>query len=298
MNLCLNILEILCIIFVIILLFVIIISFIENHIIKITSYVIDDKRIPKAFDGFVIVHLTDLHNTTFGNDNEKLLEKVRNLSPDIIVVTGDMLVGRKNANVTIAANVLNELTKIAPTYFSMGNHELRISRYLDTYGNMWDSFLKQLLPEVNLLFDKKAVVSRKDSHINLFGVTLNTKLYTRLKDIRMPKKHLSKRFGTCNDEEYNIFLAHNPEYFKDYAAWGANLTFAGHVHGGIVRIPFLGGVISPKLKLFPEYDKGLFEHSNKYMVLSGGLGNHTFKIRINNLPEIVKVTLRHSDKTD
>jgi hypothetical protein len=279
------------------LLFVIIISFIENHIIKITSYVIEDKKIPKEFDGFVIAHLTDLHNTSFGNNNEKLIDKVRKLSPDIIVVTGDMLVGHKNTDVTVAANVLNELTLVAPTYFSMGNHELRISRYLDTYGSMWDSFLKQLLPEVNLLFDEKTTVSRNDSHINLFGVTLNPKLYTRLKDIRMPKKHLSKRFGYCNNDEFNIFLAHNPEYFKDYAAWGADLTFAGHVHGGIVRIPFLGGVISPKLKLFPEYDKGLFEHSNKYMVLSGGLGNHTIKVRINNHPEIVKVTLKHTDKT-
>ena len=87
-------------------------------------------------------------------------------------------------------------------------------------------------------------------------------------------------------------------YFKDYANWGANLTFSGHVHGGIMQVPFIGGVISPKLKLFPEYDKGLFENSGKYMILSGGLGNHTIKFRINNLPEIVLVTLENSGESE
>ena len=292
MKLCLNILGILCILFVVILVVVCVISFIENRRLYIASYDIKDSLIPKGFDGFRIVQLSDMHNNTFGKDNEKLLSKIAGISPDVIVVTGDMLVGIPGTDVSIAANTLNRLCEIAPVYFSMGNHELRISRYHDNYGDMWKHFLQKLSPEVNKLFDSSAEVVRSGEKIFLHGLNLTPKLYTRFKDVSMPKNHLVKRFGTCKDNEFHIFLAHNPEYFKDYAAWGAKLTFSGHVHGGIVRLPLLGGVISPKFRFFPKYDKGLFEISNKYMIVNGGLGNHTIKIRVNNLPEIVLVTLK------
>jgi hypothetical protein len=91
-------------------------------------------------------------------------------------------------------------------------------------------------------------------------------------------------------------MAHNPEYFEEYVTWGADLIFSGHVHGGMVRLPFLGGAVSPMIHFFPKYDKGLFENSNRYMILSGGLGNHTYKFRVNNLPEIVSVTLESEMK--
>lgn len=294
MNLCLNILGILCILFVAILLVVCITSFIENRRLYIARYDIKDPIVPKSFDGFRIAQVSDLHNNSFGVDNERLLSKIADCSPDIIVVTGDMLVGIPGTDVDIAADTLNKLCNIAPVYFSMGNHELRISKYIDKYGDMWVRFLAKLSPEVNKLFDSSAIIERDGDRIFLHGLNLTPKLYTRFKDVSMPKKHLRKRFGTCNDNEFHIFLAHNPDYFTDYAAWGAKLTFSGHVHGGIMQIPFLGGVISPKLRLFPQYDKGLFEISDKYMIISGGLGNHTIKFRINNIPEIVVVTLENS----
>ena len=295
MKLCLNILGILCILFVVILAVVCIISFIENRRLYVARYHIKDPLVPKSFNGFRIVQLTDMHNTTFGSNNDKLISKVSELDPDIIVVTGDMLVGTPDTDVSIAANTLNRLCDIAPVYFSMGNHELRISRYTDKYGDMWERFMNKLSSKVEKLFDSSAYIDRNGDRILLHGVTLTPKMYTRLKDVAMPKKHLKKRFGTCRDNEFHIFLAHNPDYFQDYAKWGAKLTFSGHVHGGIMQLPFLGGVISPKLKLFPRYDKGLFEISNKYMILSGGLGNHTLKFRINNLPEIVLTTLEYAD---
>jgi len=268
-----------------------VISFIENRRLYVARYHIKDSLVPNGFDGFKIIQLTDMHNATFGSNNDRLINKIAELSPDIIVVTGDMLVGIPGSDVSIAAGTLNRLCKIAPVYFSMGNHELRISTYIDKYGDMWDRFLGLLSPDVNKLFDSTAVIERDGDKIMLHGLNLTHKMYTRFKNVHMPKKHLKKRFGTCRKGEYHIFLAHNPDYFPDYAAWGANLTFSGHVHGGIVQIPFLGGVISPKLQLFPEYDKGLFQISGKYMILSGGLGNHTLKFRINNLPEIVLATL-------
>ena len=294
MKLILIILEIICILFLVIFAIVCIVSFIENRRLYIAKYHIEDPLIPRGFSGYKIVHITDLHNTTFGKDNCRLLEKVSELDPDLIVITGDILVGIPGADIYIAAQTMNSLLDIAPVYFSMGNHELRISKYTDKYGDMWERFINELSPDIHMLSDTTEVIENKGDRLYLHGVSLTPKIYTRLKDIKMPKNHLEKRFGKCHNDEFHIFLAHNPEYFDDYAAWGAKLTFSGHVHGGIMQVPFLGGVISPKLSIFPKYDKGLFEISQRYMILSGGLGNHTLKFRINNLPEISLATLDNS----
>jgi hypothetical protein len=107
--------------------------------------------------------------------------------------------------------------------------------------------------------------------------------------------YLYGKLGKC-PEEFSILIAHNPDYFDDYARWGADLTLSGHIHGGLVRLPFLGGVLSPKLKLFPKYDYGYFETGGKRMIITGGLGAHNPKIRINNPPELVIVTMKTENK--
>lgn len=291
MKLCLNILGILSILLIVCLVIVIFISYIENRKLVVTKYSIYAKNIPKAFHGFHIVQLSDLHNAQFGEQNCRLINQVSNLKPDVILVTGDMLIGKPGCDSSIAVNTLNALCEIAPVYFSMGNHELRASIYTDTYGDMWEQFKHSLSDKVNLLLDDRAELIREDAHIYLYGLNLTPQLYKRVRRTPMENNYLEGLFGTAKEKDYHIFMAHNPDYFKDYVSWGADLVFSGHVHGGMLRIPFLGGVVSPMVHLFPHYDKGLFEESNKYMILSGGLGNHTFKFRVNNLPEIVSVTL-------
>lgn len=293
MKLCLNILGILSILIIVCLAVVCIISYFENHRLTVTRYQIKDALIPRKFQGFHIVQLSDLHNVSFGKHNEKLIRAIIDLKPDIILVTGDVIVGKPGKDVSFAADTMNALANIAPVYFSMGNHELRTSIYTDLYKDMWERFREKLLPDIHLLLDQKATIVREDSSIHLYGLNLTPELYKRMRRTPMPEGYLDSLFGRCNPEAYHIFMAHNPDYFKDYAVWGANLTFSGHVHGGMIRIPFLGGALSPMIHFFPKYDKGLFEYSNKYMILSGGLGNHTFKFRVNNLPEIVSVTLEH-----
>lgn len=107
----------------------------------------------------------------------------------------------------------------------------------------------------------------------------------------MPEGYIESLIGEKTNI-YTILVAHNPEYFDDYAEWGANLVLSGHIHGGMVRLPYLGGVISPKVRLFPEYDAGLFEKNGSYMILSRGLGMHTIPVRINNRAELVEVHLK------
>ena len=102
--------------------------------------------------------------------------------------------------------------------------------------------------------------------------------------------------GTPGDEDYNILIAHNPDYFKVYSEWGANLVLAGHNHGGLVKLPFLGGVLSPRLHLFPKYSYGLYKKGESKMILTGGLGSHSLKIRVNNVPELVFIELKTKNK--
>lgn len=291
MKLCLNILAILSILIIVCVILVLVISFFENRKLVVTKYRIKDFLIPASFDGFHIVHLTDLHNASFGNRNEKLIQSIRELKPDIILITGDMIIGKPGMDVKFAAHTINALCEIAPVYFSMGNHELRASIYTDTYGDMWKDFKENLLPDVHLLLDEKAEVQKDGETVFLYGLNLTPELYRRMIKAAMPQDYLTSLFGRCDPRRYHIFMAHNPEYFNEYADWGANLTFSGHVHGGMIRLPLLGGALSPMIHFFPRYDKGLFTNNNKYMILSGGLGNHTFKFRVNNLPEIVSVTL-------
>lgn len=291
MKLCLNILEILSILIIVCLVCVLLISYFENRRLSVTKYRIADSLIPAAFDGYHIVHLTDLHNASFGRDNERLFQSIRQLKPDIILITGDMIIGKPGADVTFAARTVNALCEIAPVYYSLGNHELRTMLYTDTYGSMWKDLKARLSSKVHLLLDERETIVKDGEEVYLYGLNLTPELYRRLRKVPMPQDYLTSLFGKCEPDRYHIFMAHNPEYFKEYADWGANLTFAGHVHGGMIRLPFLGGVLSPMIHFFPKYDKGLFTNNNRYMILSGGLGNHTFKFRVNNLPEIVSVTL-------
>ncbi|SHH94836.1 metallophosphoesterase [Clostridium grantii] len=90
----------------------------------------------------------------------------------------------------------------------------------------------------------------------------------------------------------NILLVHNPKYFEKYSNWGADLIFSGHVHGGIIRLPYLGGLLSPDRRFFPKYDNGVYENNGNKMIVSRGLGNSHLNLRINNKPELIVVTLK------
>lgn len=291
MKLCLNIIQIISILVIVCFVAVCIISYIENRRLVVTRYELWASKLPKVFDGFRIVQLSDLHNASFGDKNEELVKEIAKLKPDIILITGDVIVGKPGKDVSFAADTMNALVSIAPVYFSLGNHELRASIYEDIYGDMWQDFYNRLDKKITVLRDERILIERDGDCMALYGLDLTPELYKRFKHTPMKKDYLTNLFGECEKGMYHIFMAHNPDYFKQYADWGADLTFSGHVHGGMIQVPMLGGAVSPMVHFFPKYDKGLFEHLGKYMILSGGLGNHTFKFRVNNLPEIILVTL-------
>ncbi len=249
-----------------------------NTAITVSRYTIESDRIPESFQGFRIAQISDLHNTQFGENNRDLLENLKNIAPDIIVITGD-LVDSRNTDIDIALNFAGEAVKIAPTYYVTGNHEARISQYPQLEKGLTDAGVTVLKDDIRLL-------EREGETIRLAGLTdtdfrenVSSEIWTDVIE-NLPES-----------QYYTVMLAHNPALFPIFTQCQIDLALCGHVHGGQFRIPFLGGVYGPGQGLFPQWDAGLYTENSTNMVLSRGLGNSLFPFRVNNPPEIVVVEL-------
>lgn len=261
--------------------------FLQLNWISVTTHVIHLDDLPKEFDGYKIVQLSDLHNQEFGYENERLIERINQIKPDIIVMTGDMLTNTRevSTNGDVLIKLVESLNQQYPIYYVTGEHEEGLyyedrNKYqIDGTKEDYEEKLSQL--GVTVLNDEQVTITRQDATINVYGL----------------KEHLSrdiqidKRLGQSNKEEVTILLSHRPTYFDDYTKWGADLIFCGDTHGGMIRLPVIGGILSAE-GFFPEYDGGLFRKENSVMVVSRGLGNNPIPLRINNRPEIVEVILK------
>lgn len=292
MKVLLILLGVLCICFIL----VCIISAIENRKLTVTQYRISSNKIPKSFHGCRIVVLADLHNASFGKENEKLLQIIREQQPDYIILAGDMIVGKPGQSTAVPVQLIRKLAEEYPVFYGKGNHELRVGLFPETYGDLWENYLKEIDGYVTWLINDRVKLTRNDEYIWLYGLDIGNRFYKRFRQYPMQPDYLQKVLGPSEKEKFQILIAHNPNYFPKYAEWGADLTLSGHLHGGMVRLPWLGGVVSPMFHFFPKYDKGRYECKDKVMLLSGGLGNHTFKFRMNNLPEILVITLEHTEQ--
>jgi len=264
--------------------------YISNNTIEIIDYKIKSKKIPDDFNNFKILQLSDLHDKQFGKNNLNLIKRIDKVNPDIIVITGDMLLRKKvNYNIFLKlAFVLSEKYKI---YFIPGNHEQRI-RMKD---KRLYSFLKELKSMgIIILNNKKINLIKNNSYINLYGFRINLKYYKYGLFYKRPvfkTEELKNKLGDLDKTKYNILLAHNPLYFKNYAQWGADLTLSGHVHGGMIRLPFIGGLLSPERKFFPKYSYGKYKIKNHTLIVSKGLGSGVIHFRLFNKPDLSVIIL-------
>ncbi len=278
-------------IFLTILIFILIISSIaENSKIRVNPYKIYSHKIPTVFNGYKILFVSDLHNVTFGRDNSVLSSRIEELNPDIVLLGGDMIVGKPERPTVVASKLVNTLSSKYPTYYALGNHELRVKTY-EKYGNMWGTYLLELSQDTNWLINEYIDITRDTDILRIYGLDMDKSFYNRHHKTKMNDNYLNNTLKDVNNDLYNILIAHNPEYFNEYSSWGADLTLSGHNHGGIIYLPLIGGIISTRGRLFPKYDKGLFKANNHYMILSSGLGSHTIKARFNNIPEIILLEL-------
>ncbi len=268
-----------------VILFFVIVMIIDGNRFVIREYTIESEKINKEY---TIALLADLHNRSYGEGNAKLLAAIDGINPDVILTAGDMLTAKPGKSFETALSFMKKLAPKYPVYYGIGNHEYRMKLYREDYGGAFEKYTGALTDAGIHVLDNASV---ETGDFAVTGVSIDRKYYKRFRKTVMEDKYLTDTIGASETDRFHILLAHNPEYFEAYADWGADLVVSGHVHGGIMRLPFLGGVISPKLVLFPKYDGGLFKKNNTTMILSRGLGMHTLPIRIFNPGELVVIHL-------
>lgn len=253
-----------------------------NNSLTVSNFSVSPESLPDGFDGFRIVQISDLHNKNF---NGRLTRKIQELNPDIIVITGD-IIDSYHTRTRISVDFIEKIRSVAPIYYVTGNHERRI----DEFPGFKDEIKKI---GVNVLENEIAFIERSGDEICLTGVDDITFFGSSLMDeSRIAFSQKLVELNTRSGEKTNILLSHRPELFDLYAEAGYDLVFSGHAHGGQIRLPFVGGILSPGQGLFPEYSEGIHKNGKTEMIVSRGLGNSLFPFRIFNRPEIIVCDLK------
>jgi len=251
-----------------------------NVTVKVNTLTVTDADLPEAFAGYKIAQISDLHNAEFGRENRTLIGMLERQTPDMIVITGDM-VDSNHMDVDVAIEFAENIAGIAPCYYITGNHE----GWLETE---YDRLEKGLINAgVMVLHDEAVVLEKGGESIRLIGMD----------DPTFRSYHAGPPFGMTlqklkDETVFTILLSHRPERFDAYVQAGVDLVFSGHAHGGQFRIPFVGGLVAPDQGVFPEYDAGVYTEGTTTMVVSRGIGNSIIPVRINNRPELVVVELQ------
>ncbi|KUO60449.1 MAG: metallophosphoesterase [Gracilibacter sp. BRH_c7a] len=242
----------------------------DLHSIAIKQYTVTINNLPKDFEGFTILHLTDLHAKEYGYDQNRLLGLINSQKFDMVALTGDFI-DKNNINGEPLLSLVRGLIS-KPIFFVPGNHEwsteFGIRASLDNYG-------------VRVLENKKYKYSKGNSHIWITGVD----------DPYLRRDKLDEALYGISDSQPKVLLAHAPNIFPSAAKQDVGLVLVGHTHGGQVRLPIVGAIVAPGQGLFPKYDYGLFTSGSTKMIINGGLGESVLPIRFYNRPEIVLVKL-------
>lgn len=267
------------------------------------KYQIYSPKLPLSFDGFKFVFISDLHGKIYGKENTTLIQLINKANPDCILIGGDMMVGGENPkyefgyspisakSVDISVDLISKLSKKYTIIHALGNHEEKL------HSELWRKYT-EALKEFNVKLidnDVYRFINDDEEQIDIYGLSLGREFYPKFKRKELDVRNITDKIGT-KGENYSILMAHSPVYFSAYSKWGADLTLSGHLHGGIMRLPFVGGVIGPDFFIFPKYSGGLYKENNRNMIVSCGVGMHTVNLRIFNPPELTLVELRFGEK--
>ena len=246
-----------------------------------------------------LIFLSDLHNNEFGRDNGELVAAIHRLNPDAVLSGGDMMVCKGKRDIKVPLKLFRQLAASYPVYCGNGNHENRMVWERSLYGDLYEEYTDAMTAMgVSYLEDSCAFLGRdlRNEGLDLAPCFYRKALYQKVPP--MPPGYLERKLGKgpsdCKEKPFTILLAHSPLYFDSYARWGADLTLAGHFHGGTIRIPGLGGVMTPQYQFFLPWCAGDFERDGKRMIVSRGLGTHSINIRLNNRPQLVLIRLRRA----
>ncbi|MTI70341.1 MAG: metallophosphoesterase [Firmicutes bacterium] len=256
----------------------------QNNNIMVTSYKVDSKDISKAFSGYKIVHLSDIHNKKFHENGENLIKKIYKEEPDLIAITGD-LIDKRRYNETLSLNLLKKFIEIAPIYYVTGNHEFYSGKFKGL-----EKKLKEL--NVKVLRNERVEITRDNKGLNILGIDD----YTFFNNMIEYNDNLSKLTKGLEDKNFTVLLSHRPEKISKYKQYPIDLVLSGHSHGGQIKLPFIGGLVAPDQGILPKYYSGLYKEDKTKMIVNRGLGNSLFPQRLFNRPEIVVITLKNNDK--
>lgn len=243
-----------------------------------------------------LCHVSDVHCDAFGDYSEQAVETIIRRNPDAILFTGDLMDCRRDENGTFFFRLLERLPQ-APVIASPGNHEKRIER---AWGTRWHFVDDCRARGMHYLDNDHVRLTLRGQNVDFYGYIQPFKVFTRhgktkarLQQAVSPAE-IQAALGTCPAGPI-VLLAHDPMLLQSYAAWGAPLVLSGHIHGGIVKVPGMGGLLSPARKFFPPYDDGMYEQGKTKMIVSRGLCAPMFP-RINNAPDVAFITLVEEEK--
>ncbi len=264
----------------------------KNFVIKEETLIY--KKLPKSLADYKILQISDLHSKEFGTNNEKLINSIKEINPDLILVTGDMFTVSDisidmNEEELVSYQLLSKLATNYKIVYVSGNHEegKDIIYNGDDYrtrdhskNNAYNRY-RSKLESLGVTFVENSSLKNYNDFINIYGVYFDS----------MEKNEYYQSIN-LDKTKFNIMLCHDPKYFDTFANMGFDLVLSGHVHGGIIRIPLVGGLFSPDRTFFPKYDKGIYKINDSYMNVSTGLGDSILK-RVFNPPEINVIILKN-----
>lgn len=264
----------------------------KNFVIKEETLIY--KKLPKSLEDYKILQISDLHSKEFGTNNEKLINSIKEINPDLILVTGDMFTVSDisidmNEEELVPYQLLSKLATHYKIVYVSGNHEEGKDiiyngddyRTRDRSKNNAYNRYRSKLESLGVTFVENSYLQNYNDFINIYGVYFDS----------MEKNEYYQSID-LDKTKFNIMLCHDPKYFDTFANMGFDLVLSGHVHGGIIRIPLVGGLFSPDRTFFPKYDKGIYKINNSYMNVSTGLGDSILK-RVFNPPEINVIILKN-----
>ena len=252
--------------------------------IDVSHYEIKSDKLNQKYNNYKIMLLTDLHNRDI---TEKLVKIVNEENPNIIVMSGDMI----NEKVDGFDNFFNlcEELKDKTVYYVFGNHEENMS------DEKQNEFIEKIKEKTNVILLNNDKVELDDS-FTIYGFSHQVKYYLASTKEKIDLNYIEERIGKIDINKFNLLISHDPLLYNLYSEYGFDMVLSGHLHGGIINIPFVGGLLSPDFTFFPKYYKGVNKIGNTNLVISRGLGDgYMIPIRVFNRGEVVIINLMKNE---
>ena len=250
----------------------------QNFTLQVEPVELFFESLPPQFDGLRVAELSDLHGRSFGKNNVRLLRTLQKARPDMICICGDLF--DEKTNLTMLEPLLTGLTDIAPVYYVTGNHEWQVK-------NLREILQKMRAWGVTVLENEGRVLSRGGAEMVVAGVHDPCGPY----DMKTPAA-LVRELRSAQGNDFILMLSHRNDELAMWSQLGVQMVLSGHCHGGVVRLPFVGGVFGTRRELFPEYDAGVYRQDGTTLFVSRGLGYTNVHFRLFNRPHVPIMILR------